>query len=598
MCPCLEQELVERYVGGGCSASERDTVEEHLSLCESCRQHVKSIHPKTESLMIGSGPRSVVYEAPQQTRAMQDDLPTRPMSEAAPALDGKQNPAVPSESMFEGYRIIEELPRGGQAIVYKAIHLTTKTHVAIKVLLPTLLASHRARYYFEREAELISSLDHPNIVSIHDSGIIHNQYYFVMHYIDGVSLDQYVRSGDLSHRDRVVLFNKVCSAVLYAHQQGIIHRDLKFANIRVDSRGEPHILDFGLAKAVGIAEQAGHEAVATMTGQWAGTLSTMSPEQAAGNPKKLDVRTDIYSLGVILYHMLTGRYPYEVTGSTVQVLRRIQEEEPVRPCKLDRRLDSDIEAILLTALAKDAENRYQSAADLRGDLENWLQGLPIRVKSVSTAYLVRKIISRHRYTSAVVALLLLIVLSFTYISLYLYISARQARRESQAIAEQWTESVGDHSVFAGSIAFTYFLQLWHEGRMGPATWAASHLPANSKEKKAAVFLLDPAPLAQKEAGFRAALSVEAGWFAEFIVGEQHRADGNSQDAVQAYRCSHKALRQESSASMSRSDQWLARNVAANLYELAGDEKREGERPRFGETPQPTAQQGLPADRED
>ncbi len=595
MCPCLEQELVERYVGGGCSASERDTVEEHLSSCESCRRHVKSIHPSTISVTDDSEAVPAVYEPPQQTRIIQDDLPTRTVSGAGPVPYGRPGPAASSESMFEGYRIIEELPRGGQAIVYKAVHLATKTHVAIKVLLPTLLASQRARYYFEREAELISSLDHPNIVGIHDSGIIHNQYYFVMHYIDGLSLDQYVHSRDLSHRERIMLFNKVCSAVSYAHQQGIIHRDLKFANILVDVRGEPHILDFGLAKAVGMAERAGHEAVATMTGQWAGTLSTMSPEQAAGNPSKLDMRTDIYSLGVILYRMLTGWYPYDVTGSTVEVLRRIQEQEPVRPRKLDRKIDSDIEAILLTALAKEPESRYQSAADLRSDLENWLQGLPIRVRSVSTAYLVRKIISRHRYTSAVVALLLLIVLSFTYISLYLHIRATRARRESRQIAEQWNESVGDHSVFAGSIAFTYFLQLWQEGRTGPATWAASHLPDNSKEKKAALFLLDPAPLTQKESGFRAALPEDAGWFAEFIVGEQHRADGNSQEAAQAYRRSYEILGRSPSPSMSKSDQWLARNVAANLYELTGDERREGARPRFGEALHPTIRQGWPAE---
>jgi len=466
--------------------------------------------------------------------------------------------------------------------VYKAIHLATNTHVAIKVLLPTLLASRRARYYFEREAELISSLDHPNIVGIHDSGILHNQYFFVMHYVEGCSLDRYVQGRDLSQRDRVVLFNKVCSAVSYAHQQGIIHRDLKCGNVLVDARGEPHILDFGLAKVVGMSERAGHDAVATMTGQWAGTLSTMSPEQAAGNPKRLDIRTDVYSLGVILYCMMTGRYPYEVTGSTIDVLRRIQEQEPVKPRKLNRKLDSDMEAILLTALEKDPERRYQSVADLRSDLESWLQGMPIRVKSVSTAYLVRKIISRHRYASAVVALLLVIVLSFTYISLYLHVSAMRARHESQAITEQWTQSVGDHSVFAGSIAFTYFLQLWHERHVGAATWSASNLPANSKERKAAVFLLDPAPLKQKESAFREAFAEDSRWFVEFIVGEQHRADGNSEEAMRAYRRSYESLAQASSAAMSRGDQWLARNVAANLYELAGDEGRGTERPRVGE----------------
>lgn len=598
MGPCLAQELLERYVGGGCSAGERDTVEEHLSSCGSCQKRVKSTHPNTESVTIDSGPRAAVYEAPQETRVIRDDVPTRTGPEAALTTQGMQGSVISSESMFGGYKIIEELPRGGQALVYKALHLATKTNVAIKVLLPTLLASRRARYYFEREAELISSLDHPNIVSIHDSGIIHNQYYFVMHYVDGMSLDQYAHTQDLSARDRVMLFNNVCSAVLYAHQQGIIHRDLKFANILVDSRGEPHILDFGLAKAVGVAEQAGHEAVATMIGQWAGTLSTMSPEQAAGNPKNLDVRTDIYSLGVILYHMLTGQYPYEVTGSTVEVLRRIQEQEPVRPRALDRKFDSDIEAILLTALAKDPDQRYQSAADLRSDLENWLEGLPIRVRSVSTAYLVRKIIARHRYASAVVGLLLIIVLSFTYISLHLHISARRAKRESQAIAEQWTESVGDHSVFAGSIAFTYFLQLWHEGQRGAAAWAALNLPANSKEKRAAVFLLDPAPLPEKEAGFRASLSGQAGWFVEFIVGEQYRAQGRPQDAVQAYRRSYEALSQESPATMSRSDQWLARNVAANLYKLTGDGTPEGQPTHVQDAPQPMTQQGLPADMKD
>jgi serine/threonine protein kinase len=335
---------------------------------------------------------------------------------------------------------------------------------------------------------------------------------------------------------------------------------------------------------VGIAEQAGTEAVATMTGQWAGTLSTMSPEQATGNPKKLDMRTDIYSLGVILYRMLTGSYPYDVTGSTVEVLMRIQEYEPVRPSKLERKLDSDLDAIVLTSLAKKPESRYQSAADLRGDLENWLAGLPIRVKSLSTAYLVRKIISRHRYTSAVVALLLLIILSFTYISLYLHVSAQEARQESQAIAEQWTESVSDHSVFAGSIAFTYFLELWQEGQTRTAAWAASNMPANSKEKKAARFLLDPAPLRDKESGFRSSLLKNEDWFAEFIVGEQCRADGHPQDAIQAYHRSYQALKRTPPSSMSRSDQWLARNVAARLYELAGDDGREALRARDGEEP--------------
>jgi hypothetical protein len=207
---------------------------------------------------------------------------------------------------------------------------------------------------------------------------------------------------------------------------------------------------------------------------------------------------------------------------------------------------------------------------------------------VSTAYLVRKIMLRHRYTSAVVALLLIIVLSFTYASLHLHFSAKKAERESRAIVAQWGESVEDHSVFAGSIAFTYFLQLWQEGRTAAAAWAASHLPPNSKERKAAAFLLDSAPLPEKEGDFRTAASGESIWFQEFVIGEHHRGSGNEQDAVQAYRRSYEALRQLSLTEMSRSDQWLARNVAASLYELTDDAPWA----RGGTRPEPAPQQGA------
>ena len=323
---------------------------------------------------------------------------------------------------FDNYEIIQELPQGGQAIVYKAIHKPTKTHVAIKILLPTLMASTRARFYFEREAELIARLDHPNIVKIRDSGIIHGQYFFVMEFIKGQPLYRYVEAQNLSFRQRIILFNKICDAVTYAHQQGIIHRDLKSGNVLIDERGEPHILDFGLAKAVGLSDtdRKDRDAVPTITGQWAGSLSNMSPEQAAAKPELIDVRTDVYALGMILYHILTGQDAYDVSGTVLDALKNIQTAEPQRPTKIIRKFDSDVEAILLAALAKDKQQRYQSVANLQNDIENWLAGRPISVRSISTLYLMRKVIARHRYVAAVVALLLVIILSFSFISFYLY----------------------------------------------------------------------------------------------------------------------------------------------------------------------------------
>ncbi|MCJ7729778.1 MAG: protein kinase, partial [Sedimentisphaerales bacterium] len=536
MAKCLSPEQLSRYVAGECTADERSEIQAHLTVCEKCRQDAHSARGRGRIQAQSKGPASSEsggYSSSKGSPADRDESPTRSMPGIADSPTGEWTSGKGLSFAFENYEIIQELPQGGQAIVYKAIHKPTKTHVAIKILLPTLVASTRARYYFEREAELIASLDHPNIVKIRDSGIIHRQYFFVMEYIKGQPLDRYVEAQNLSFRQRIMLFDKICGAVTYAHQQGIVHRDLKSANVLIDERGEPHILDFGLAKAIGISELAQKDVMPTITGQWAGSLSNMSPEQAAAKPELIDVRTDVYALGMMLYHILTGQDPYDVTGSILQVLQNIQEAEPVRPSKIIRKFDPDVEAILLAALAKDRSQRYQSVASLQGDIENWLAGRPITVRSISTLYLMRKVIARHRYVAAVVCLLLLIIFSFSFISFNLFLTARAAQRDAEGISKQWSERATQleeeqHEAFSivGPLNLTNVLELLHEGNISEADKRSLVFANGSKERIAAVFLISPQPLKDKENEFRRRFGEEQAWFADFIVGEHHLKDGN------------------------------------------------------------------------
>jgi serine/threonine protein kinase len=464
--------------------------------------------------------------------------PGRPMPGLSNFLTGLQDDAVEGTSVFKNYQIIDELPRGGQAVVYKATHLPTQTTVAIKVLLPTLLASARARYYFERESRLIARLEHPNIVRIRDSGIIEGQYFFVMEYIRGLNLNEYIQTHDLSVRKRVRLFLKVCSAVQYAHQQGIIHRDLKFANILVDNHGEPHILDFGLAKALDLAEEDQKHGMATVTGQWAGSLSNMSPEQAAGKPDLIDVRTDIYALGMILYHQLLGRYPYDVSGSVVEVLKNIQIQDPIRPRSIDRRCDSDLEAILLKAITKSRDQRYQSVSELSNDLENWLHARPVSVKSPSTLYLLRKIVQRHKYTTAVIGLLVVIVLSFSYISFDLYRSAEQSRQQAEYIAQEQAKAAARNLTLSRQMLFLYFLNAWHKNQQPRVIQVLPGLTKGSKEWTAAAFLMNQTSLNEKLEDFSEQIPSGQEWFKHMVLGEYWLKNGQNKEALAAFTQSY------------------------------------------------------------
>ncbi|MCH8964015.1 MAG: protein kinase [Planctomycetes bacterium] len=354
---------------------------------------------------------------------------------------------------IEGYDIIRELHRGGQGVVYQAIEKATKRKVAIKVLIEGPHASKTARKRFEREIELVAQLKHPNIISIFHSGETpEGMRYCVMDYIRGVPMDKYVHENDLSLEDRLKVFSTVCDAVQYAHQKGVIHRDLKPSNILVDSAGNPKVLDFGLAKVL----TAPVETVISLSQQVIGTLPYMSPEQARGNPDDIDTRTDIYALGIILYEMLTGHYPYPVAGQMAEVLKHIAETPPTPPSRqwtadsgVTRRsskhlragkcpIDDDLQTVVLKTLSKERERRYQSAGELAKDIQHYLADEAIDAKRDSGWYVFRKTIHRHQTKLAVAAGFVMLVGSFgTYIRWNsLREAERQAAHETQLAEER------------------------------------------------------------------------------------------------------------------------------------------------------------------
>lgn len=342
----------------------------------------------------------------------------------------------PPPDSFAGYQILREVHRGGQGVVYQALQKSTNRKVAIKVMREGPFAGAADKARFEREVQVLGQLKHPNIVAIHDTGIAAGCHFFVMDYISGQPLDVYMagaaepegtgnREKVAGKRDRggrgsrragarradsgrpglsvdstLRLFVKICEAVNAAHLRGVIHRDLKPGNIRIDNDGEPHVLDFGLAKvATPLSpplEGGDARGVMTMTGQFVGSLPWASPEQAEGTPGKVDIRTDVYSLGVVLYQMLTGKFPYEVVGSMRDVLDRIMHAEPVRPRTIRREINDEVETIVLKCLSKERERRYQSAGELARDIERYLRHEPIEAKRDSGWYTLRKTVRRYR----------------------------------------------------------------------------------------------------------------------------------------------------------------------------------------------------------
>ena len=275
---------------------------------------------------------------------------------------------------FGDYELLEEVGRGGMGVVFRAHQKSLKRDVAVKMILRGELASDVDRERFRVEAEAAGRLDHPGIVPIYEVGEIDGYCYFSMKYVAGETLSERLAAGPLSPRETAVILSRVSRAVQAAHQQGILHRDLKPSNIMLDENSQPHITDFGLAKRESDNEHL------TRTGAVLGTPAYMAPEQAGGMRGNVGPVSDVYSLGSVLYHMLTGQPPFQA-ASPVDIVLLVLEQDPLPPRVVNPTVDRDLEMIALRCLQKPTDLRYASAEALATDLDAYLNDESISARS-------------------------------------------------------------------------------------------------------------------------------------------------------------------------------------------------------------------------
>jgi tetratricopeptide (TPR) repeat protein len=362
------------------------------------------------------------------TDVTRDIEPGAPSGVASSATDVEQLPRIGR------YRILRLLGEGGMGSVYEAEQEQPRRRVALKVI-KTAWASSELLRRFELEFQTLGRLHHPGIAQIYEAGSAEtgfgSQPFFAMELIQGKPLVDYASAHHLNMRQRLELMIKICAAVEHAHQRGIIHRDLKPGNIMVDESGQPKVLDFGLARVTDGDMQATRQ---TDMGQLLGTLAYMSPEQVMADPLALDTRSDVYALGVILYELLAGKLPYQVSRQVVEMVKTIQQVDPTRLSSLNRAYRGDVDTIVGKALEKDKTRRYGSAAELAADLRRYLEDRPIAAKPASTSYQLQKFARRNKTLVVGIAAVFLTLVIGVVVSTWQAVRARQAERRAQTEA--------------------------------------------------------------------------------------------------------------------------------------------------------------------
>ena len=353
----------------------------------------------------------------------------------SPLLMNRDQPTRPG-GFIGHYRIIREIGSGGMGTVFEAEQEKPKRTVALKVIRPGV-TSRKMLMRFEQEAQVLGQLQHPGIAHIYEAGAADTAQgrlpFFALELIRGRSLTRHAEQNNMGLRERLELMAMVCDAVHHAHQKGVIHRDLKPGNIMVGADGQPKILDFGIARVTDADIQL--TTVQTDIGQLMGTVPYMSPEQVAGDVNRLDTRSDVYALGVILYELLSGKLPYEIKQNSIaEAARVIQEDDPLRLSAVSTAFRGDLDTIVAKVLEKDKERRYDSAASLAADIRRYLKDEPIVARPASATYRFKKFAKRNKIlVGATAAVIVALTAGLVGVSIFALRESEQRRLAQQRL---------------------------------------------------------------------------------------------------------------------------------------------------------------------
>src|SRR6266446_6430389 len=424
-----------------------------IRICRNCGAKIFSDAPEglctgcvLEAAIGGAGDSSAVASAKADDR----DSAKKDNANAAP---GKEKTARAANMLGQlgDYELLDEIGRGGQGVVYRARQKSLNRIVALKVISLGQWSGSPHLRRFRRDAEAAASLEHPQIVPIYEIGERDGSCYFSMKFVEGGQLDEVLKRERMSPRRAAELLVKIARTVQFAHEHGILHRDIKPGNILLDREGEPHLTDFGLAR---LLEQ---ESTITHSSDVLGTPSYMSPEQAGGRTKELTAATDVYSLGAVFYQMLTGEPPF-AGGTTYETIRLVLETEPRNPRTRSPKLDIDVATICLKCLEKNQANRYPTAKALAEDLERWLRHEPIQARRTGIFSRAGKWVRRNPAVTTLAA----VIVALALVVGTLWWRTLSARLPQSGIAVLPFENLSDekeHAFFADGVQDDILIKL-------------------------------------------------------------------------------------------------------------------------------------------